>query len=263
MPLLSIIVPTYNCENCISACVESIISQKFNNYEIVIQDGRSSDTTLELLEKIRALNPLVPIHIESEKDDGIYDAMNKAIETAKGEWLYFLGSDDKLYNDEVLMKVFNGKRVGEYDVLYGNVNSVRFDGVYNGEFTKEKLLEQNICHQAIFFRRSVFKVVGLYDLSFKAHADWDHNIRWFLSNTLSKKYIDVIVAEYADGGFSSLSPDVEFLKVKNLKYLRYGRNVLKTKTKIKMLTAELIAALRSKDRKMVWNIISTTPSMLL
>ena len=263
MPLLSIIIPTYNRENCISACIGSILSQKFENYEIVIQDALSTDRTLELIRKAQIEHPSISFIIKSEKDKGIYDAINKGIETARGEWLYFLGSDDRLYDDNVLLHIFSRPEVKQYDVLYGNVNSVRFKGVYDGEFTQEKLLERNICHQAIFFKRSVFKKVGLYSLKYKAHADWDHNIRWYFSDKLSNRYIDVIVAEYADGGFSSTNYDTEFLKIKNLNYLVYGRNVLKVKTKIKLLTRELDTALRSSDIRWIWKIVVKAPSILL
>lgn len=263
MPLLSIIVPTYNSEKWISDCIKSIVDQDFTDFEIIIQDGKSVDRTLEILEEYKARVPSLSMHIESKNDNGIYEAMNMAIGRAKGEWLYFLGSDDKLYSDDILSRIFKSHAILSEDVLYGNVHSTRFNGIYDGEFTPDKLLEQNICHQAIFLKRSVFDTIGYFDVRYKAHADWDHNIRWFLSGKLSKRYLDLVIAEYADGGFSSENPDPEFLKDKNLKYLAYGRNVLKFRTKLRVIKRELITALKNRDKNRIVKIVRMIPVMLL
>src|SRR5690606_23293701 len=83
-PTISIIIATYNCESDIKGCLDSIISQPFENWEVIIIDGESTDRTIEIIkefnnEKVRLL---------SEKDNGIYDALNKGIKLAKGDWLY-------------------------------------------------------------------------------------------------------------------------------------------------------------------------------
>jgi hypothetical protein len=111
--------------------------------------------------------------------------------------------------------------LNKYDVVYGNVTSPRFNGVYDGEFTYSKLAEQNICHQAIFLNKVVFKKIGKFNLRYKAHADWDHNIRWFFSSKVSKIFIDLIIASYADGGVSS-NGDSVFKKDINGILLKYG-----------------------------------------
>ncbi len=263
MPLLSIIIPTYNSEKWISDCIQSIADQDFSDFEIIIQDGKSADRTLEILEEYKAQFPSLSMHIVSKKDDGIYEAMNIAIGRSKGEWLYFLGSDDKLYSDDILANIFNSPAVVNEDVLYGNVHSTRFNGLYDGEFTAEKLLDQNICHQAIFLRRSVFESIGYFDVKYKAHADWDHNIRWFLSGKLRKKYLNLVIAEYADGGFSSENLDHEFLKEKNVKYLEYGRNVLKFRTKLRVIKKELMSALKNRDKNRIVKIVRMIPVMML
>ncbi|MDR2410857.1 MAG: glycosyltransferase, partial [Bacteroidales bacterium] len=87
MPVLSIIIPTYNSSKTINRCLDSILCQSYSNYEILVMDGLSSDNTLEL---VKAYNDR-RIQIYSGKDNGIYDAMNKGIALAKGEWLYFSG----------------------------------------------------------------------------------------------------------------------------------------------------------------------------
>ena len=115
--------------------------------------------------------------------------MNKGVKAAKGEWLYFLGCDDKLYTGDVFKKVVEVFEQENFpDVIYGNVFSTRFNGIYDGEFTIEKIFHQNICHQAIFFRKTVFNKIGNFNVKYKANADWDFNLRWFLSKKIKKQY---------------------------------------------------------------------------
>ena len=67
-----------------------------------------------------------------------------------------------------------------------------------------------MCHQAIFLKKSVFKEIGKFNLKYRSHADWDHNIKWFFNSKIKKLYIDSIIANYADGGFSSENYDLKF-----------------------------------------------------
>ena len=89
-PLFSIIIPTFNAAKTLSASLESVINQSCQQFELLIVDGISTDDTLSVVKKYAALS--ANIKWVSEKDNGIYDAMNKSIKMAKGEWLFFLGS---------------------------------------------------------------------------------------------------------------------------------------------------------------------------
>lgn len=219
--LVSIIIPTYNSVATIDIALKSIFEQTFKNFEVLVMDGMSSDSTLEVVLKYKDKFP--KIIVTSKKDKGIYDAMNQGIKIAKGNWLYFMGSDDSFYSSKVLENIVEKiKENNNQDVLYGNVVSSRFNGVYDGEFTYSKLMGKNICHQAIFLNENVFKKTGKFDLKYKVLADWDHNIRWFFSSKIAHKHIDIIIANYADGGFSSLNEDVAFQKDKNYKFLKLG-----------------------------------------
>ncbi len=116
--------------------------------------------------------------------------MNKGIQYAAGEWLYFLGSDDWLYDNEVLQNVYEFMQTNNCEVVYGNITSLRFGGIYGGAFDADKLLIENIGHQAIFFHKNVFKKTGKFNLHYKAQADWDHNMRWFFSKYIKHCYFD-------------------------------------------------------------------------
>ena len=93
-PLITIIIPTYNCDDFIDQALWSVVNQTYQSYELIIVDGRSTDKTLDIIDRYKKdISVLV-----SEPDSGIYDAMNKGVNMAKGDWLYFLGADDILIN---------------------------------------------------------------------------------------------------------------------------------------------------------------------
>jgi glycosyltransferase involved in cell wall biosynthesis len=232
-PLISIIIPTYNSERVLDDALASVARQTFRDFEVIVVDGLSKDDTLRIVQKY--VDQGLPLIVSSEKDSGIYDAMNKGLQIARGTWLYFLGSDDTFYEENTLEKVLARPEASNYDILYGNVLSSRFSSIYDGEFDLHKLLEKNICHQAIFFKKSVFSVVGAFDTRFVAHADWDHNFRWYFSRSLKHKYIDQVIANYADGGFSSHHNDSTFYLAKSELYYSYARKFMDKKTKLRML----------------------------
>ena len=235
-PLFSIIIPTFNSAATLQSCLQSVMEQEWRDFEIILVDGLSTDDTLAIA---RSFND-ARLRIFSEKDRGIYDAMNKGIVKAKGGWLIFLGSDDRLYSVQTLREV--SLQLGDEDVVYGNVYSTRFGGLYDGEFNQSKILEKNICHQAIFFRRSLFSRTGNFDLRFESHADWDHNIKWFLDRSVKRKYIPDVISHYADGGFSSTSSDQSFVQVKSWKYHYLIRKRLGFRHKLKIARRELTLA---------------------
>src|ERR1700744_2888998 len=137
MPACSIVIPTYNAETTLSRALDSLLGQTFQDFEVLIIDGLSTDKTTAIIGDYAARDKR--IRFISEKDNGIYDAMNKGIDLAKGDWIYFLGSDDQLYKKDVLASVFTGEVNLSSDVLYGDVYSPVFKGIYDGEFDAEKI----------------------------------------------------------------------------------------------------------------------------
>jgi glycosyltransferase involved in cell wall biosynthesis len=207
VPQLSIIIPTFNSAMTIERCLVSIGNQTFTDFEIVVQDGLSKDNTLDIVREFQRATNRIEAQIESNKDYGIYDAMNRAMARANGEWLYFLGSDDELHDANVLKAVMSREHVGNNDVLYGNVRIIgewewATDGsLYDGPFDLPKLLTRNISHQAIFYRAELARRVGSFNVNYPICADWDFNLRcWAVTKF---KYIDVAVAKFYAGGLSS------------------------------------------------------------
>lgn len=202
-PLFSIIIPVFNGEKVIGRAIESILRQSFQDYEILVVDGLSTDRTVSIVREYSDER----IKIVSEKDQGIYDAMNKGIDMAKGEWIYFLGSDDELFDKYVLEKVFRYTTQLKSDVLYGQVFLRESGQLYLGKFDAQKLIFRNISHQAIFVKKSLFKRLGKFDLKYKICADHIFNIKWFFDATIQHAYIDIVVAKFSLGGVSNTLND--------------------------------------------------------
>jgi glycosyltransferase involved in cell wall biosynthesis len=254
MVSLSVVIPTYNSELLIERCLHSLITQAYQDFEICIIDAASSDGTIAKVNQFRS--KFENIRILSEQDLGIYDAMNKGISFSKGEWIYFLGSDDEMYSSDIFSSIFLNTFNLQNDVLYGNVSGKRLGDCYDGEFTIDKLYLKNICHQAIFLKRHVFEKIGLYDLKYKVLADYDHNIRWFCDPEIKNKFIDTIIANYSDSetAFSSLNEDSLFVADKPLIFLRQGFFLLKYETKMNIL--DFIVEDRSKQSNLILYIIA-------
>ncbi|NEU06782.1 glycosyltransferase [Flavihumibacter sp. R14] len=199
-PFFSIIIPTLNSAATLKQCLDSVIAQTFKDYEIIVHDGISTDNTFNI---IRSYSFERRLNVFSEKDEGIYDAMNKSIHKSKGKWLYFLGSDDTFHNDGVLMNVHNficNNTIA--DLVYGDVHSSIFDERYDGVFDINKLLIKNISHQAMFFKKQLFETLGQYDVTLPILADYDFNLRCFTYG-VNHCYIDLLIANYSAGGISS------------------------------------------------------------
>jgi len=208
-PFLTIIIPTLNSAKTLQVALDSVLGQEFRDLECWIIDSVSKDDTLLIIEENARKDDRV--RFISEPDKGIFDAMNKGIGLASGQWLYFLGSDDKLMDSQVLGTVAEDLNSGQYDLVYGNIVVTGRSGVFFGKVDREKLLTENISHQAIFYRNELFHRLGGYDVRYRAYADWGFNLRCFQDPSTRIKFVDRIIAEYAPGGFSAVN-DALFLR---------------------------------------------------
>jgi len=208
-PLITIIIAVYNAEGTIQQCIDSIVNQTYKNKEIIIVDGASSDNTVALLRKNAA-------HLSywvSEPDSGVYNAFNKGLKHASGEWIYFLGADDYFWNDCVLEEVVKHLMTtpANIKIAYGcvmlvndkNENILQLGKPWN---ETKKIFSQlmNIPHQGVMHRRSLFEIHGVFDESFKITGDYEMLLRELKTN--DALFIDnSIIAGYRQGGISSVS----------------------------------------------------------
>ena len=210
MPTFSIIIPTFNSETTLEQAWKSLASQTHTDFELCIMDGGSTDGTANMVRGWQQKDER--IRLFQEPDQGIYDAMNKGMAHARGTWLLFLGSDDKLFSETTLHQLFQTLKMTKADVVYGNAKIMGDTGwakegaIYDGPFNLKKLLQQNICHQAICYQSQFVKEsVGTYDIRYVKSADWDFNLRCWSKGTF--QYVDQIIAIFAAGGASTHSTD--------------------------------------------------------
>jgi glycosyltransferase involved in cell wall biosynthesis len=208
-PFFSIIIPTYNSVRTLQNALDSIYSQSFVDYEILIIDGLSEDGTIERIRE----NARRGLHTRfiSEKDQGVYDAFNKGLRMVSGEWIYFLGSDDRLHHPSVLKIVFDKLQEQHCDLLYGNILFANRSKPYDGPFTVEKLLDRNISHQAIFYNKRVYEQLGGFNTRYKIMADWEFNLKCFFRPGFKEVFLELIIADFATEGISR-QMDVLFLR---------------------------------------------------
>ena len=201
---ISIITVSYNAASTIERTLLSIYNQSYKDYEHIIVDGGSSDGTVDVIRKYEAK---IAYWI-SEPDKGVYDAMNKAVKQAKGDWLLFLNSDDTFYSEDVLNRLAP-QMISSHTIYHGNVMREPIHELYGGIFSRKRLCEANICHQAIFYPKSVFKKYS-YDLAYKLYADWNLNIKCMGDPDFHFQFIDITISNYNVNGLSSSGDDFCF-----------------------------------------------------
>jgi glycosyltransferase involved in cell wall biosynthesis len=203
--LVSIITAARNCAAKIDKTVQSVLSQDTALCDYLLVDGASTDDTVA-----RAASYSGRVSVISEPDQGIYDALNKGIRRTSGHYLYFLGAGDAL-RQNAIAGVAPLLDDAPLSFLYGNVWCAPQKLVYYGRFSKSDLVIRNLCHQAVFYHRSLFERFGLFDLRYRIAADWVFNIRCFGDPKVKVRYTDSVIADFEGGGVSSGVEDAQFL----------------------------------------------------
>lgn len=211
-PYISVITVTYNCEKEIEQTLKSIQNQTYNNYELIIVDGKSTDATLEIINKYtRNINRLI-----SEKDGGIYDAMNKGIETSSGEFLFFLNAGDILFDNYVFENIVKKNRSA--DIFYGNAyfynDSLSYYKRYPHRLTYPFFCIDTLCHQTMFIRKEVFQKIGNYNINEEVSAIFEFTLKAFLDKEVIFKHVNFNIVKYNLFGISSRKGYLYNLKTK-------------------------------------------------
>lgn len=203
--LYSIITVCRNAEDCIIPSIMSLQSQTFPDYEYIVIDGGSTDNTIDLIKN--HCNNKIDVLL-SEPDTGIYDAMNKGIEAASGDYIFFLNAGDQFFDKYVLDNVSKFITESEADFIYGNAEIIDQVGTCLSLRSHEninginQLFYQTITHQAIFAKKSTFEMVGQFNLNYKIRADYDWLIKCFKEKKLKKYYVNLIISKFLIGGVS-------------------------------------------------------------
>lgn len=238
-PLVSVITVTYNADEHIEKSICSVLNQSYDNIEYIIVDGGSTDQTVRI---INSHGSRISRFI-SEPDRGIYDAMNKAINIAAGEWLFFLGADDILYDDKVIESMFQHD-LSPYSLVAGDIIRQKAQKRCESSYSWKLLLKNTLHHQGTFFRRSLFGDFS-YDISCKVSADYELNLKSFLEKQKIKKVPQVIAQCGGDGVSNKIMFDgyLEEIRIRN-KYLpRPIALMLNLLTLLRFLGKKLIYAI--------------------
>lgn len=209
-PLISVIVAVYNRSESLQRCIDSVASQTYAPKELIIIDGGSTDGTVKILN----LNNEKITYWESKSDRGIYHAFNKALTHAKGDWIYFLGSDDYLWDAQALSNVAQEiKNIKDKNIrlVYGKVTIVSQNGdvlqTINKPWSQIKnLFSQGcyICHQGVFQHKSLFEKHGKFDESFPITGDYELLLRELKFKNNQPLFLpNITVAAMQTGGYSS------------------------------------------------------------
>lgn len=209
---ISIVTINFNNQEGLEKTMQSVFKQTFPEYEYIIIDGGSTDGSKDLIEANQSkINFWV-----SEPDKGIYNAMNKGINKAKGDYLLFLNSGDTLFNTNVLQDI-SKKITGDIDIFYGNVNVVDNNGNNKLRISPENLtfrflLDSTINHQAMFTRRTLFDEVFYYNERYSMVSDWEFLICAICKFNKTYKYLNMTIANYDLNGISSKPDNKKLLR---------------------------------------------------
>ena len=255
--MISIITVAFNAKEQLNKTLESVLAQRcdndvqFTGCECIVVDGGSTDGSAELLEGYRDRFAKAGIHFDarSEKDNGIYDGMNKGITRAAGDWVYFLNAGDVLY-DKGVLQLIEGKLADAdkdgIDIVYGDVCSIAGDVAENAHTAENEndhgagnapgsdtqrhimrssgdinVIKKNLpfCHQAVFTRRSLHDEM-MYSLNYRLAADYELFLKAYTKGA-AFRYIPVVVAEFALDGASNRNRKQLFLEYERI-HKEYG-----------------------------------------
>lgn len=198
---LSIITVNFNNKHGLEETIKSIESQTFNDYEHIIIDAGSDDGSIEVIKSYAARSNHLTFWV-SEADNGIYDGMNKGIMHARGRYLNFMNSGDRLNNKDILSEIdFDGTGYIYGDVIIKKGNEIEISA--SPQVVDFMFIASNtICHQACFISRELFEG-HLYDTNYKIIADWIHIAECAMWRNTTFKHIPLIIAECDAPGISA------------------------------------------------------------
>jgi glycosyltransferase len=202
---ISVITASYNSEASIGATIESFLAQTHPDKEMLVVDGASTDATVKIVESFGSSD----IRIVSERDMGVYDAMNKGLRLFTGDAVGFLNSDDTFHDPAVLAAI--AAAMAESDIVYGDLDMVADHTTKKlvrhwrgGKFGRRSFqLGWVPPHQAFYMRREVANKVGDHDLSYITASDYDYMLRALALNRFRVTYLPRVIADFQMGGIST------------------------------------------------------------
>lgn len=208
-PQLSIISVVLNEAAGLQRTIESVVKQVYKNFEYIIIDGGSDQATIEVIKK----NESSIDYWVTERDLGIYDAMNKGVANSRGDWVLFLNAGDSLFGDDVLKEVFGLSDISHYDILFGdhvvNFNDFRGEKRRKAGKVKSIKLGSQFCHQSAFIRRTLL-ANHKYNIENRIGADFEFFYDMYLDQK-KFRYLGSVISQIENGGLSDIN-QIEVIK---------------------------------------------------
>lgn len=225
---VSIITASYNSSKTIKETLNCIKNQSYSNIEHIIIDGKSNDSTLDIVNTFPHISKVI-----SEPDKGIYDAMNKGITQATGDIIGILNSDDFYTHDRVLENIVRAIKKNKSDAIYADLQYVHQTDISKttrkwkaGKFKKSKFLNGWMPpHPTFFVKSHVYEKLGNFALSLKSAADYEIMLRFLYCNDISVCYLPETIVSMRTGGQSNLSLKNRILANKEDKLAWYMNNI--------------------------------------
>lgn len=208
--MISIITATFNSAKTLKDTIQSVLRQTNKDFEYLIIDGGSTDETIDIVKSYES-EFSGRLKWVSEKDQGIYDAMNKGIKMASGDVVGILNSDDYFTSDDILQTVADAFKCQEIDAIYGDIHFIR-DGnpqkcirYYSSRMFRPFWLRFGFmpAHPSFYCKREVFEKAGLYSLDYKIGADYEMMVRLFKKYRIMSQYINKDFVTMRTGGASN------------------------------------------------------------
>ena len=208
---ISIITVVYNSKDTIQDAMDSVLLQEYDDLEYIIVDGASTDGTVEVINEAIEINSKRNIKFISEKDSGIYDAMNKGISLATGDIIGMLNSDDFYINHNIISTVVNEFMTNSVDSVFADLLYVRADDsdkivrYYSsaGFHPKKMAYGWMPAHPTFFVKREIYEQYGLYKCDYQIAADYELIARFLVKNKVSYSYIPKVLVKMRTGGAST------------------------------------------------------------
>jgi glycosyltransferase involved in cell wall biosynthesis len=223
MTKISVITVVYNGINLIEKTIKSVLDQSYLNIEYIIIDGNSNDGTKDILNKyVKFQN----VKIYSEKDNGIYDAMNKGIQFSSGDWVLFLNAGDTFFTNDIIDNIFGGNKINfiNFEFLYGDVNVIysNFNRIIKAGDINNIWKGMQFSHQSVFIKNTYHKN-KLYNIKYKVVADFNFIFNSYIENA-KFLYLNKVISNTIIGGISDKNRFSTFLSTFNI-ILKKRKNI--------------------------------------
>ena len=248
---ISIVTTCYNSEKTIEETLQSVLSQNYDNYEHIIVDGASKDSTMDIVRKYESKYNGKLKYI-SEPDKGIFDAMNKGIQMATGDVIGLLNSDDKYANETILSKIASTIAKNNCDGIHGNLLFMDAETMTKPQrkwITKSTNIKTGnlTAHPTLYLKKEVYDKLGLYNLKYPIVSDYDFMVRLLLDKDINLVHINEYLIHMRIGGtstsglkgyYNNLKESYNILKDNHVRFPAFISFIRVIKTILQMITAK-------------------------